>query len=622
MRKFVIFGLIGAGLSAVSLSSMAAFTTSSVGTGQLVDGGTVGNIINNLLGEGGAMEVSVSDLSSLASSFGSGSSYDYPDSSTLAIFDSNHDGSLTEQEFADMLAKIGDLTDVMTAGGRYAQAYATELAAMTAPRTIAKIQNAITIGNTYSVDAPQINTGSAAFSGDDSAHSASLGLVDGLGKSADNASLTTSFTVTHDTDSSPASKFAVNSAGTLSLASSVDIEDLEAGTYTFSVSTTDTNTKTYGLVTTRNVSLTVSNERGCIVHNTIASADFDTNGDSSLIEGAKVTISGSHNANDLLFVRTATKATSGNIVTYTNVGVSGITGSYDKTNGQLSFSGSASLANWASIFQKVGYIYDDNSTAASTTRSLIFSLSDNVVFNHVDSSSHFYKYISQGGALTFEAARVAADNSTLFGLQGYLATITSANEQDYIEPKLNGIGWIGGCDRLGDATIQSKCGISAADLTNLKGKTQSEWDNTTGHWKIGNGESYFYWVTGPERLEFIGEDTMNCNGSNAAPTYKQGTLPVSGDTSLTDPSASIDTTGSNYPYHNFFGCEPNNYRHDTGGENYMHVYSHGGWNDYRHNDPHISGYLVEYGGMSGDPAVDLTENKNYNTTTDGQFCTY
>ena len=172
MRKLLIFGLIGAGLSVVSLSSMAAFTTSSVGTGQLVDGGTVGNIINNLLGEGGANEVSLSDLSDLATSFGSGNSYDYPDSSTLSIFDSNHDGSITEQEFVNMLAKIGDLTSVMTAGGRYAQAYATELAAMTAPRTLAKIQNAITVGNTYSIDAPQINTASAAFSAEDSSHGA------------------------------------------------------------------------------------------------------------------------------------------------------------------------------------------------------------------------------------------------------------------------------------------------------------------------------------------------------------------------------------------------------------------------------------------------------------------
>ena len=620
MRKLVIFGLIGAGLSVVSLSSMAAFTTSSVGTGQLVDGGTVGNIINNLLGEGGANEVSLSDLSDLATNFGSGNSYDYPDSSTLSIFDSNHDGSITEQEFVDMLAKIGDLTSVMTAGGRYAQAYATELAAMTAPRTLAKIQNAITVGNTYSIDAPQINTASAAFSADDSSHGATLGLIDGLGNADDNASLTTTFTVTHDTDSNPASKFAVNSAGTLSLASSVDIQDLESGTYTFSISTTDTNTKTYGLATTQNVTLTVSNERGCIVNNTIASADFDTNGDTSLIDGAKVTISGSHNTNDLLFVRTATKSTSGNVVSYTNVGLSGVTGSYDKTTGQLSFDGSASLADWTNLFQKVGYIYDDNTTAASTTRSLIFSLSGNVVFDHSDNSSHFYKYKAASG-IHFDAARVAADNSTLFGLQGYLATITSASEQAYIEPKLDGVGWIGGCDRLGDSTIKAKCGISDADLTNLRGKTQAQWTTTTGHWKIDDGESYFYWVTGPERLEFIGEDTLNCSTSNYA-DKQQETLPISSNSSLTDPASSIVTTGSNYPYHNFQGCEPNNWRHTTFGENYMHVYSDGAWNDFRHDDPNIAGYLIEYGGMDGDPAVDLTENKNYNVATEGQYCVY
>ena len=42
---------------------------------------------------------------------------------------------------------------------------------------------------------------------------------------------------------------------------------------------------------------------------------------------------------------------------------------------------------------------------------------------------------------------------------------------------------------------------------------------------------------------------------------------------LTDPAVSIVTTGSNYPY--LSGCEPNNYRHDSNGENYMHVYASG-----------------------------------------------
>ena len=70
---------------------------------------------------------------------------------------------------------------------------------------------------------------------------------------------------------------------------------------------------------------------------------------------------------------------------------------------------------------------------------------------------------------------------SLFGMQGYLATITSANEQNYINPKLDGVGWIGGCDRLGDSTIQSRCGINSNDLSNLIGKTQSQCTTTTGH---------------------------------------------------------------------------------------------------------------------------------------------
>ena len=53
--------------------------------------------------------------------------------------------------------------------------------------------------------------------------------------------------------------------------------------------------------------------------------------------------------------------------------------------------------------------------------------------------------------------------------------------------------------------------------------------------------------------------------------------------------------------------------------NCCHVYASGAWNDYRVDDSNIAGYLIEYGGMSGDPDADLTEDKSYNVATEGQF---
>ena len=61
------------------------------------------------------------------------------------------------------------------------------------------------------------------------------------------------------------------------------------------------------------------------------------------------------------------------------------------------------------------------------------------MFNHSDGKSHFYKFKDESeDGIDFDDALVAAGNSTLFGLQGYLATITSAAEQQYIQPKLGG----------------------------------------------------------------------------------------------------------------------------------------------------------------------------------------
>ena len=86
------------------------------------------------------------------------------------------------------------------------------------------------------------------------------------------------------------------------------------------------------------------------------------------------------------------------------------------------------LSDWVEVFKLVGYIFDSDNSTDNGTRGLIFSLSSYIPFDHDDNNVHFYDYIAESG-IDFDEALDKADNSTLFGLQGYLATITSEEEQ-------------------------------------------------------------------------------------------------------------------------------------------------------------------------------------------------
>lgn len=79
-------------------------------------------------------------------------------------------------------------------------------------------------------------------------------------------------------------------------------------------------------------------------------------------------------------------------------------------------------------------------------------------------NDHWYEYVTTGSIFSgvdFDTARSAALSSTHQGLQGYLATVTSAAEQAFIEsagfPFLYGFGgtssaWLGGSDAAVEGT--------------------------------------------------------------------------------------------------------------------------------------------------------------------------
>ena len=109
---------------------------------------------------------------------------------------------------------------------------------------------------------------------------------------------------------------------------------------------------------------------------------------------------------------------------------------------------------------------------------------------------------------------------------------------------------------------------AASEQTFVAGKLQGQ------GWMGGSdaaAEGVWRWVTGPEN----GQQFWNGNFSG---------------------------TGIPGQYQNWAGGEPN----DAGGvEDYAHFLVNGQWNDYAVATP-VQGYVVEYGGLAGDPALQIT----------------
>lgn len=128
---------------------------------------------------------------------------------------------------------------------------------------------------------------------------------------------------------------------------------------------------------------------------------------------------------------------------------------WNNSNGTLEISGAATDEQYREAIAKV-YYYNESGTRKVGVREFSISLLD---ADYLPYTKHFYKYIADRG-IRWTEAKAEAEQMTYYGLKGYLATIMSAVENDFIYSKIDGVGWIGGSDA----------------------KTQGEW----------------VWATGPE----------------------------------------------------------------------------------------------------------------------------
>ena len=100
-------------------------------------------------------------------------------------------------------------------------------------------------------------------------------------------------------------------------------------------------------------------------------------------------------------------------------------------------------------------------------------------------NGHYYNFVA--GTFSQPSAFAAAAASTFLGQQGYLATITSQGEQDFLHGISSSTAWIGG----------------------VYNATASQWEWASGP-ENGQALSYFYW-NGGEPNGLAGEPAIVAN---------------------------------------------------------------------------------------------------------------
>ena len=135
-----------------------------------------------------------------------------------------------------------------------------------------------------------------------------------------------------------------------------------------------------------------------------------------------------------------------------------ITSSWSTTEGRLTLTGPATFAEFSSAIENV--LFQTTQTLFTQDRQVSINLGD---ANYLPSTGHYYFYVADLG-ITWTEARDAAASLNYFGLQGYLATITSEDESQLAGEQSTGTGWIGGSDQQNEGTWIWETGPEAGQV--------------------------------------------------------------------------------------------------------------------------------------------------------------
>jgi PKD repeat protein len=231
-----------------------------------------------------------------------------------------------------------------------------------------------------------------------------------------------------------------------------------------------------------------------------------------------------------------------------------ISGSWNAAQGTMSLQPGGSVIPSPIDYEMAikSIVYKNNANAVNGptigNRKISITLID---ADYLPSTQHFYRFVTKPGIL-WTVAKAEAESTMYFGLKGYLATVTSQAENDFIRLKTKGVGWIG----ASDAAIE-------------------------GEWR---------WVTGPEGLEDNGKGRLFWKGGPVSGQYTNWNVDEPNDCC----DANINHQ-EDYAHITYFPNNPaNSYK----------------WNDLPNGgssgDYVPAGYLIEFGEMPLDPPVELS----------------
>jgi hypothetical protein len=236
--------------------------------------------------------------------------------------------------------------------------------------------------------------------------------------------------------------------------------------------------------------------------------------------------------------------TSGDVLDYTGTLPTGITQSWNSTTGVLSFNGTTSGANWQTLLRTVRF-KSTSATCYANLRRITF-VAGTVYYNPL--TEHYYEYVA--GSTTWTNAYTVSSAKSYFGRAGYLATILSEAENNFIWKLMSSDAWFGASDDVNYIN-------TAKGLTFFANQSAAE-----GKW---------HWVTGPEK------------GQN----FSNGNTP--------------STTLVSGMYHKWAAGEPNGTSEAFG---QFYSSNNGQWNDLANST--LGGYICEYGDMPGDLTSSVT----------------
>lgn len=242
-------------------------------------------------------------------------------------------------------------------------------------------------------------------------------------------------------------------------------------------------------------------------------------------------------------------------------------------NASINATNGATAMEWQNFLQNNLKISLSNPQNTASLRMIAsFKPVDKVIdFNSLN--GHYYETVDASGA-SWQTAYRAARAKNYMGMQGYLVTITSQAEHNYVY-----------------SMIGKNCWMGATCLDAYTGPVKDTYrdfyqdNNITIPTSTQPNNAYYFWVDGPEKGKLVSyglTTPIAAPDPSPDPVYVEEVI-----------QASKDPTRI---YNNWCSNEPNN----SSGEYCMHFYTGGLWNDFSDTNTSCTAYVIEYGGMEGD----------------------